>query len=272
MKDNKLQIQSHCTQRCSIMDCPPLFFSGNTVEFKGPCGGFEYRPNSFKHLSLVVSGIGCTPAIQLVREVANDPRDQTSICLIYYADKASELTYGAELEKYGSNDPRIKLFFTVGEVDQDNDQWEGGVGYIDSEMLSAHLPVPAEDSHQIILCGGPSMVTNALRSLADLGYPSERVFVYGQLGAQQVRGIYGRFASLSAHTRGSGQDKGWAEGHENATTDGVTAVPSERILRKDFFVWSYEPCHSQELSISNFPCSLTWNITSQSMKNCMGFS
>ena len=173
---------------------------GNTVEFRGPCGGFEYVPNSFKHLSLLASGIGCTPVVQLVREVMRTPSDQTSLSVIYYADKASEMAYRDELKSYSSKDSRLKLLCTVGEIGE-NEEWQGGVGYIGSEMLAAHIPPPTEDSHQIIVCGGPSMVIGVLQSLYELGYSSRNIFVYGQLGAQQVRGIYGRHAELSSHTQ-----------------------------------------------------------------------
>jgi NAD(P)H-flavin reductase len=38
-----------------------------TLEFRGPCGGFEYYPNSIDYLVLVAAGTGASPAVQLAR-------------------------------------------------------------------------------------------------------------------------------------------------------------------------------------------------------------
>ena len=46
-----------------------IFSSGDTADFRGPCGGYEYQPNSTKYLTLVVGGMSCQPAVQIIREI-----------------------------------------------------------------------------------------------------------------------------------------------------------------------------------------------------------
>ena len=177
-----------------------IFFPGDAVDFKGPWGGFEYTPNSIKHLSLLASGGGATPCIQLVRDFMADPSDQTAVRMIYYADKEQEFIYKNELDTYAAKDPkRFGLFYTMKDgIDFDN--WKGGDGYIDGDMIASMIPPSKQtESHKILVCGGPSMIITVLQNLHQLGYPSEDIFVYGQFGVEQLRSVYGRNAKLSAH-------------------------------------------------------------------------
>ena len=70
-------------------------------------------------------------------------------------------------------------------------------GYIDSKLLSSALPRPDESSHRVLVCGGPSMVMGVLQGLHGMGYSSEKIFVYGQFGVQQIKAVYGKFAKLA---------------------------------------------------------------------------
>ena len=95
-----------------------------------------------------------------------------------YAAKPAVISYRQELQKYATHDKCLKASFTVSEVDCDD--WEGGEGYIDSNLLSSTLPPPEESNHRVLLCGGPRMVMGVLQGLRGLGYSSKKTFVYGQ--------------------------------------------------------------------------------------------
>lgn len=171
---------------------------GDVVEFRGPCGGFEYTPNSVKHLSLVASGSGATPCIQLVRDILADPGDHTNVSMLYYADDKCDLMFKAELDDYAARDHRFQVFYTVSHGAEE-ETWQGGEGYIDKIMIHDHLPGPQTKEHKILLCGGPTMIVSVMHILFQIGFSSERIFVYGQFGAEQVRAVYGRNAKLSSH-------------------------------------------------------------------------
>lgn len=142
--------------------------------------------------------MSCQPAVQIVREVTANPGDQTSVSLLLYANRSSDIPYRQELQKYATHDKRIQVSFTVTEVDCDD--WQGGEGYIDAKLLSSKLPSPEETSHRVLVCGGPRMIMGVLRGLQELGYSSEQIFVYGQFGVQQIRAVFGKFARLSRQT------------------------------------------------------------------------
>ena len=170
---------------------------GDTADFSGPCGGYEYVPNSTKNLTLLATGMSCQPAVQIVREIVADPTDKTSVVLLIYAEKPDGIPYQQELKQYAKYDKRLKLSFTVSEVDRED--WEGGQGYIDSKLLSSSLPPSEESSHRVIVCGGPRMVMGVLQGMRKLGYSSDKIFVYGQFGVQQIKAVYGKFSKLAQH-------------------------------------------------------------------------
>ena len=66
----------------------------------GPCGGFEYTPNCLQELTLLASGGGITPGLQLIRCIMNNPDDKTKVSLIYYSDNYDEILYRDELDSY----------------------------------------------------------------------------------------------------------------------------------------------------------------------------
>lgn len=170
---------------------------GDTADFRGPCGGYEYQPNSTKYLTLVVGGMSCQPAVQIIREIMANPKDQTSVTLVLCAARPADIPYLQELQKYALHDKRLTASFTVFEVDCDD--WKGGEGYIDAKFLSSTLPLPEESSHRVAVCGGPRMVLGVLQGLRTLGYSSDKIFVYGQFGVQQIRAVYGKHAKLAEH-------------------------------------------------------------------------
>ena len=171
--------------------------TGDTADFSGPCGGYEYEPNTTSHLTFLTTGMSCQPAVQIVREIMANPSDKTSVSVLLYANKPADIPYRQELQKYANSDKRLKVSFTVSEVDRDD--WEGAEGYIDSKLLSSALPPPDESSHRVLVCGGPRMVMGVLQGLHGAGYSSEKIFVYGQFGVQQIRAVYGKFAKLAQH-------------------------------------------------------------------------
>ena len=126
-----------------------------------------------------------------------NPSDKTSVSLLLYANRPADIPYRQELQNYANNDKRLKVSFTVSEVDRVD--WEGAEGYIDSKLLSSALPSPDESSHRALVCGGPRMVMGVLQGLHGAGYSSEKIFVYGQFGVQQIRVVYGKFAKLAQH-------------------------------------------------------------------------
>ena len=49
--------------------------------------------------------------------------------------------------------------------------WNGSVGFVDADMIAKYLPKKAGGKTQILMCGPPAMLDNALKpALQDLGF------------------------------------------------------------------------------------------------------
>ncbi|XP_047477887.1 NADH-cytochrome b5 reductase 1-like isoform X2 [Penaeus chinensis] len=170
--------------------------SGDQVEFQGPCGGFEYEANQLDEVTLLASGGGITPGMQLIRAVMHNPDDRTKIKLLYFSENYDEILYREELDDYAAKDSRLEMMHTLGESPED---WDGEEGFIDTQMIDKYLTKPNGIKQKIIMCGGPTMTISCLHSLRSLGFPSDAIFIFGQFGTEHVRKVYGRNVQLSGH-------------------------------------------------------------------------
>ncbi|MCL4133851.1 UNVERIFIED_CONTAM: hypothetical protein GTU68_015582 [Idotea baltica] len=162
----------------------------------GPCGGFEYEPNVLEELTLIASGGGITPGMQIIRCIMSDSSDKTKVNLIYYSESYDDILYKDELNAYAEKDHRLKIVHTLGEVPEN---WEGEEGFIDTNLIDKHVTKPNGIRHKIVMCGGPMMTISCLHSLRTLKFPSDLIFIYGQFGVEQIRNVYGRNVRLSGH-------------------------------------------------------------------------
>ncbi|XP_047477389.1 NADH-cytochrome b5 reductase 1-like [Penaeus chinensis] len=143
----------------------------------------EYEANQLDEVTLLASGGGITPGMQLIRAVMHNPDDRTKIKLLYFSENYDEILYRDELDRYAAKDSRLHIVHTLGESPED---WEGEEGFIDTQMINKHVTKPNDLRQKIIMCGGPTMVLPCLYS--SLG----SIFIYGQFGSEHVRKVYGR--------------------------------------------------------------------------------
>ncbi|XP_069984614.1 uncharacterized protein [Penaeus vannamei] len=171
--------------------------AGEKVDFQGPCGGLEYEPNQLEVLTVLASGGGVTPGLQLLRCVAQDPSDNTRVMLLYYVDSIEDILHREELDDLAAKGgEKIKVVYTLGETPEG---WDGEEGFIDSQMIDRHVAKPNGIKHKIVVCGGPTMSVSCVHALKTLGHSSENIYIYGQFGVEQVKAVYGRYAKLSSH-------------------------------------------------------------------------
>lgn len=170
---------------------------GEKVDFQGPCGGLEYEPNQLEVLTVLASGGGVTPGLQLLRCVSQDPSDNTRVMLLYYVDSIEDILHREELDDLAAKGgEKIKVVYTLGETPEG---WDGEEGFIDSQMIDRHVAKPNGIKHKIVVCGGPTMSVSCVHALKTLGHSSENIYIYGQFGVEQVKAVYGRYAKLSSH-------------------------------------------------------------------------
>jgi nitrate reductase (NAD(P)H) len=159
---------------------------GDMLKVKGPLGHFEYlgrgrfinsgEERTMAKLGLICGGTGLTPAYQVMKAVCKDLEDKTEVCLLYANQSADDILMRAEIEAMAASRPgQIKVWYTL---DRAPDDWEYSTGFINEEMLRAHLPAAGEDSF-VGMCGPPPMINYAcIPNLVKMGYTDENYMCF----------------------------------------------------------------------------------------------
>lgn len=172
---------------------------GETLEIRGPLGGFQYEPNKYKHLVLIGMGAGIAAMMQIIREIAHEKRHDGDFALIYAMPTPADLIFLEELEQTQAT----ASFKVVTTVDVPDTSWSGHVGYVDEALIRMVAPPPplslpaptslrgsdtaatlAQDSQptpetvQFVLCGPPKAVRAIVAMLVAMGYQREYIYSY----------------------------------------------------------------------------------------------
>jgi predicted ferric reductase len=127
---------------------------GTPVLLDGPHGSFhEARPDT--GFALVAGGIGITPAMSLLRTLA-DRGDRRPVTLVYGS---------REWEGEG-----------VHVLSRPPDGWDGERGRIDAQLLERVLPGDVAERN-VLVCGPPDLTAAAKAALRGHGVPREQLHV-----------------------------------------------------------------------------------------------
>lgn len=147
---------------------------GNTLDFKGPLGGFEYHRNTYRAVGMIAGGTGISPMMQIIRSVIAHPEDKTQLTLLYGNYFEDDILAKEEIMYYSSTRDNVKVYMTLNNPPP---HWKGGVGFITEEMMRAQLPPPANDI-KIVLCGPPGMIKVMIPLLKKVGYDDSMIFSF----------------------------------------------------------------------------------------------
>jgi len=160
---------------------------GDHIDVRGPNGLLTYngrgvfniRPDkksppkqrTVTKLGMIAGGTGITPMLQLIRQVFKDPTDKTQLYLLFANQTEKDILLRPELDDIAASYPdRFHLWYTV---DRAPEAWKYSEGFVNADMISAHLPPPGEGV-LITLCGPPPMIQFACTPALDkLGYSQQ---------------------------------------------------------------------------------------------------
>eukprot|EP01096_Ripella_sp_DP13-Kostka_P005132 TRINITY_DN1780_c0_g1_i2.p1 TRINITY_DN1780_c0_g1~~TRINITY_DN1780_c0_g1_i2.p1 ORF type:complete len:299 (-),score=117.63 TRINITY_DN1780_c0_g1_i2:119-1015(-) len=151
---------------------------GDSIKLKGPFGLIEYiGRGTFKikgktshrtKVGMIAGGSGITPVYQVIKAALKDDQDTTVFYVLYANQTEDNILLRKELEELAATHPgRLNLWYTL---DRPPEGWKYSAGFINEEMLRAHLP-PAADDSLVLMCGPPPMINFAcVPNLEKLGY------------------------------------------------------------------------------------------------------
>jgi cytochrome-b5 reductase len=147
---------------------------GDTVDFKGPVGGFEYHRNMYREIGLIAGGTGISPMVQIIRSIANHPEDDTHARLLYGNYNEEDILCRDELSYYALTRSNIDVYISL---NNPPGKWAMGAGFVNEDVIKKGLPPPANDII-ILLCGPPPMIKVMVAILKNLGYTDQMIFSF----------------------------------------------------------------------------------------------
>lgn len=144
---------------------------GDSLELRGPVGGFFVWEASFGGpLLLVAGGSGVVPFRSIVRHHLAVESD-VPLRLLYSARTLDDVLYRDELDRLSAS-RAVDVRFTL--TREWPDGWSGYRGRIDGDLL-AEVSWPADERPLVYVCGPTAFVETAASSLVDLGHEPVRI-------------------------------------------------------------------------------------------------
>lgn len=163
---------------------------GDTIEMRGPFGMVEYKGRGVlvhgprktalhvKQIGMIAGGTGITPMLQVLESILRDDHDETRVSLLFANQTEDDILLRKRLEELRKMHPQrfVSLHYTLDRAPQSG--WAYSEGFIDANMIQAHLPKASDDT-AILCCGPPPMIKYACRpNLEKLGHEKRSVVVF----------------------------------------------------------------------------------------------
>ncbi|GAA6003716.1 uncharacterized protein JCM10292_000700 [Rhodotorula paludigena] len=160
---------------------------GDTVDFKGPLGSFEWLgqgtckwrgvERKVKHLGIICGGSGITPILQVLRGVLHDPLDTTTQVHVLNANRTeSDILLRSELDALAAlaGPDRMRMHLVLSQPPGD---WPANAcGRIGREHIEKCMP-PASEDALVLMCAPPALQDMACEHLKELGWDVPRQVV-----------------------------------------------------------------------------------------------
>ncbi|CAN8004219.1 unnamed protein product, partial [Ixodes hexagonus] len=139
---------------------------GSLVEWRGPFGELNYKPNSHKQLLLLAAGTGIAPMIQILRHITDNEDDETFVRLLFGVPKYDEIYLKKELDEL-KNFWNVSILYCLSqETDTTKVKYGDEVHYgrIDEELLQREVSRCHFTPH-VLICGPNSFNNRFLEYL-----------------------------------------------------------------------------------------------------------
>jgi cytochrome-b5 reductase len=148
---------------------------GQSLQFKGPKGLFKYAPRGHRSVGMLAGGTGITPCFQLAQALLKDPNNPTVVSLIFANVTVDDILLKDELDDMAARYPdRFSVYYVLNTPPEG---WKGGEGFVSAEMITKHLPAPANDV-LVVRCGPLPMMKAMEAHLVALGYQPKQLFQF----------------------------------------------------------------------------------------------
>ncbi|XP_070381005.1 NADH-cytochrome b5 reductase-like isoform X4 [Dermacentor albipictus] len=127
---------------------------GCSVDWRGPLGGLDYKPNVHKHMLLLAAGTGIAPMIQVLHHITSSDEDYTMVRLLFGIAKYREIYLKNELDELKAF-WNVSILYCLSDETKVEDLKYGDevrCREIDEELLEVELSKYRTPPH-VLLCG-----------------------------------------------------------------------------------------------------------------------
>ena len=162
---------------------------GQTVRVKGPKGAFVYTPNMVRHFGMIAGGTGITPMLQVVKAIVRGRAagDRTEVDLIFANVTEQDILLREDLDQLAREDKGFRVHYVL---DKPPAGWEGGQGYVTSDMIQvcSSLFIYQECGCYVGLLTGPVNAEMASQARSRRQDPAVRPAAHGGRSQEDDRG------------------------------------------------------------------------------------
>jgi ferredoxin-NADP reductase/ferredoxin len=168
---------------------------GTVLEMLGPVGAF-HLPDADRRARylLLAAGAGITPIMSMVRTVHSLP-GHADVVVLYHGAVAGGYAFHQELAYIASVDPRIKVFYSLGDRSTP-EEWEWLAGRLTATMLDE--VAPDANGRQVYACGPEGYLNTATELLKKVGVDDTSIHMEFFSGDRQTALEYQAEVALAA--------------------------------------------------------------------------
>ncbi len=142
---------------------------GDTLGVRGPFGnGFPFEDIKGKNIIYVAGGIGLIPLRSSIIHALQHRDEFGRIILLYGSRSAKDLLYQEDIKEWKKTDG-FETFITI---DRNEPGWDGEVGYVNTLIEKANVPV---DNTVAFVCGPPIMFNSVIDDFLKRGMSEDNI-------------------------------------------------------------------------------------------------
>ncbi len=145
---------------------------GTQVKFFGPTGQFIFYEEEIIQHVFLAGGIGITPFRSMITYAAAK-RFNTSITLFASFSTVEDMIFYNELTEIATNNPNIKIVYTITHPENLQTSWQGETGRISENLIKRYITDPLQSLCYI--AGPPIMVLGMETMVKEMGIAQEKI-------------------------------------------------------------------------------------------------
>ncbi|XP_040216366.1 NADH-cytochrome b5 reductase-like isoform X1 [Rana temporaria] len=154
---------------------------GDSVSWRGPFGGFPYKPKKFGELLMLCSGTGLAPMIPILTSVTDNEQDETFVTLVV-CFRTFKNIYMKNFLQEQARFWNVRLFYVFSQEQSLENlpmsyKKNSKIGRINSTFLEMVLGTCRRKPYTLI-CGSVSFTEDMIHMVNELGHNKDSVFSF----------------------------------------------------------------------------------------------